>query len=49
MLMSYEKVLNDAFLTGNLNLCSRQIKEFPVPYTQRYDITDLVNAGFDPF
>ncbi|KAI6192393.1 hypothetical protein M3Y97_00332600 [Aphelenchoides bicaudatus] len=39
-----EKVFNDAFLTGNLNLCSRQLKEFPLHYAQSHDISDLVNA-----
>lgn len=40
-----EKVLQDAFLTGVLNLHQRQLKEFPSDVARNVDLTDLVTAG----
>ncbi|KAI6210236.1 Calponin-homology (CH) domain-containing protein [Aphelenchoides besseyi] len=39
-----DKVFQDAFLTGELDLRGRQLKEFPLHFAQTYDIRDLVAA-----
>ncbi|KAI6231583.1 Calponin-homology (CH) domain-containing protein [Aphelenchoides besseyi] len=39
-----DKVFQDAFLTGELDLRGRQLKEFPLHFAQTYDLRDLVAA-----
>lgn len=44
---SLERILEDAYLSGELKLSGRKLREFPKPV--KYDLSDTVVAGKSKF